>query len=136
MAMVLLNYDCDKIIDMTNEGKVIPFTLSIIWKMARLKNGEFYRTYRRNQIKKAYEYMHSMSGIPIPLSLSHVAFEVLERKLKSNSNDAHESIIFSKYIELKNCSKVAEHFGIPHLHVSQVIKKTKDELKKEISKSL
>jgi hypothetical protein len=65
--------------------------------------------------------------------LSNYAINKLNHKLTINANEAHESIIFKKYVELKSCTKVAEYFKIPKSHVFMVVKKTKQELKKAIN---
>lgn len=135
MAMVLLNYDCNKLISISNEGNLLPFVLRIIWKMGTLQNGKFYKQFKRNEFEKAIEYTRlQQTGKSIPLNYANEAKKVLDHKLTLNANDAHESIIFTKYVELKSCNKVAEYFGIPHLHVSIVVRKTKKELKSILSK--
>jgi len=135
MAIVLLNYDCEKLVSIYNEGNLVAFVLKIIWKMGTLQNGEFYKVFKKNNIEKAYEYSRLMNtGKSISLEYANIAKKVLDHKLTMNANDAHESIIFSKYVELKSCNKVAEYFGIPHLHVSIVVRKTKKELKTILNK--
>jgi len=134
MAMVLLKYDCDKLMKISDEGNLLPFVLRIIWKMGTMTKGEFYKVFKKNDVDKAFEYMKSFEGKSIPVKHANIAMKVLEHKLTLNANDAHESIIFSKYVELKSCNKVAEYFGIPHLHVSIVVRKTKQELKKLLNK--
>jgi uncharacterized protein with HEPN domain len=47
--------------------------------------------------------------------------------------EAHESIIFNKYVELRSCVDVAKYFDIPKDHVFAVVKKMKHELKKAIN---
>lgn len=134
MAMVLLNYDCDKLYQINEENNLIAFASRIVWKMGTLQNGNFYRTYRKKDINKALEYMQSLVVNKVDYSALKSATKVLNDKLLSNANDAHESIIFSKYVELRSCQKVANFFGIPRLHVHQVVNKTKQELKNLIKK--
>jgi uncharacterized protein with HEPN domain len=47
--------------------------------------------------------------------------------------DAHESIIFQKYVELRSCVDVAKYFDIPKDHVFAVVKKMRNELKRAIN---
>ena len=63
----------------------------------------------------------------------NLAKQILNDKIDKGPNDAHESIIFNKYVELKSSDKVAEYFKIPKCHVYKVIKKTKNELKKALN---
>lgn len=135
MAMVLLNYDCEKLIQISKEGKLVPFVISIIWKMGTMQKGNFYKVYKKNDYDKAIEYLQSFTGKEIPMSSAKIASNILEKKLNLNANDAHESMIFTKYVEMRSCSKVANYFGIPHLHVSIVVRKTKKELKTIINQS-
>jgi uncharacterized protein with HEPN domain len=135
MAIVLLSYDCDKIIKLHEEGNLLAFTLRTIWNMATFKKGKFYKLFRKID-DKAFDYVQSLMYKDINLDSVKVAKRLLDYKLQSNPNDAHESIIFTKWVEMKSCQRVADYFGIPHLHVFQVVKKTKAELKKEIKSQL
>lgn len=138
MALVLLTYDCTKIKSLYEEGNLLAFTLRTIWKMGTLQNGKFYKVFKKNEIEKAFEYYehNSVNDATFVTFVNRISNNVLDSKLKLNANDAHESIIFSKYVELRSCQKVADYFGIPHLHVFQVVKKMKLELKKEIKNKL
>lgn len=136
MAIVLLSYDCEKIKRMYNEGSLIAFTIGTIRKMGTLTKGYFYKTYKRNDINKAIEYLSTLTESPSITAQVKAAKILLDKKLTLDANQAHEAIIFEKYIELRSCKKVADFFGIPHLHVFKVVKKTKEELKKEINKYL
>jgi hypothetical protein len=135
MALVLLNYDCDKLMKIQDEGNIIPFVLKIVWMMGTHTKGEFYKVFKKSDVDNAFEYMRTFEGKDIPVQQAKIAKKILEHKLTLNANDAHESIIFSKYVELKSCNKVAKYFGIPHLHVSIVVRKTKKELKTILTKS-
>lgn len=134
MAIVLLTYDCNKLTKIFEDNNLVAFASRIVWKMGTLQNGNFYRTYRKKDLNKAYEYMQSLVQSKPDLSSVKYAKQILNEKLLSNANDAHESMIFSKFVELRSCQKVADYFGIPRLHVHQVVNKTKQELKKEIKK--
>lgn len=130
LAIVLLEYNCDKLQKMHSEGNLLKFTLQVLWNMATFKRSNFNKTYKRNDNDKLTEYLRTQFAAAI--IDTKPAQKLLQDKLTLNGNEAHESMIFSKYIELKNCSKVAHYFNIPHIHVFKVVKKTKDELKKII----
>jgi len=136
MALALLKLDCKKIVKLNKEGKLINYALGTIWTMGTMTKGSFYKTYKKNDLTKAYEYLKSQLGNDIPNKASVIAKKILTDKLDKNPNDAHESIIFNKYVEFRSCKKVADYFMIPHLHVFNVVKKTKEELKKAINNQL
>lgn len=136
LAMVLLKYNCKKIIELNREGNLLGFTLRILWKMGTGTKGEFYKKYKRNDMLENITYFNSINGEPWDNDLSNYAIDKLNHKLTINANEAHESIIFKKYVELNSCSKVALYFNIPKKHVFKVVKKTKDELKKTINEKL
>ena len=87
-------------------------------------DGEF-KTNNLEFISDLYEY--SETNIDSS-DLANHANNKLDEKLRLSANDAHESIIFKKYVELKSCKKVADYFNIPKKHVFLVVKKTKEEL--------
>lgn len=138
LAMVLLNYNCKKIVQLNKEGNLLGFTLRILWKMGTGTKGEFFKKYKRTDIIENVEYFNSIYGNDYGTDedLSNYAINKLNHKLTINANEAHESIIFKKYVELKSCTKVADYFNIPKKHVFLVVKKTKDELKKTINDNL
>lgn len=136
MALALLKLDCKKIVKLSKEGKLINYALGTIWTMGTMTKGSFYKTYKKNDLTKAYEYLRLQLGNDIPNKASVIAKKMLTDKLEMNPNDAHESIIFNKYVEFRSCKKVADYFMIPHLHVFNVVKKTKEELKKAINNQL
>ena len=134
MAISLLNYDCSKLIKIKTEGKLLDFAISIMWKMGTLQKGYFYKTYKNNDISKAIEYLKTFEGEIIPDDYIETAEQILVDKKYKSANDAHESIIFQKYIEVQNLRIVAEYFGVPILHIFQVVNNVKSELKKSIKK--
>ena len=134
LAIALLDYDCTKLRQIHSEGKLINFSISILWKMGTLQNGYFYKTYKRNDIGKAMEYIQSTLGQEIPDHYSQIAKDILNNKLSKSAGEAHEAMIFMKYVELESCQKVADYFGVPRLHIFQVVKSVKEELKKSIKK--
>jgi len=135
VAVVLLTYPEEKIIKLHNEGNLLAYTLKTIWKLGTGTKGSFYKIYKKNDLIKAIDYFRCQLGKEIPISTTIIASNILSKKLDSNANDAHESIIFQKYVELKSAKKVADFFNIPHLHAFNVIKKTKNELKRAINES-
>jgi len=138
LAMVLLSYDCKKIIKINKEGNLLGFTLRILWVMGTGTKGEFFNKYKRTDLIDNVDYFNSIYGNDTypDEDLSNFAIDKLNHKLTINANEAHESIIFKKYVELKSCTKVADYFNIPKKHVFLVVKKTKDELKKTINDNL
>ena len=127
LAIVLLEYDCEKLQRLHSEGNLLRFTLKVLWNMGTLSGSKFNKQYKKNYSDKLIEYFRQQYT-PDNIDLTP-AVKLLQTKLTINGNEAHESMIFSKYIELKNCSKVAHFFNIPHIHVFKVVKKTKQELK-------
>lgn len=134
VALALLEYDCNKLIELNNQGKLINFTIGIMWKMGTLQNGNFYKTFKRNELAKAIEYVNSFEGEDMPEDYITIAKDILKNKMLINPNEAHESIIFMKYVELQSHQKVADYFSIPRLHVLQVVNNVKKELKKDLRK--
>jgi uncharacterized protein with HEPN domain len=133
LAIVLLEYDCDKLKKISREGNIIGFAMQIIWTMGTSNRSPFYNKYRKNEIEKAFEYINSQNGNSIPFYTIQIAEKILQEKLKSTPSDAHESIIFNKYVEMRSCIDVAKYFDIPKDHVFAVVKKMKRELKKAIN---
>lgn len=135
LAIVLLNYDCDKLKKIQADGNLIGFTLKIIWNMSTWTYNDFYKTYKKNNIEKAIAYMESLQQSKVDMSEVKIANRILEKKLNIDPYQAHESMIFQKYVELRNCAKVAEYFGVPMMHIFKVVKRMKKELKQAINKT-
>jgi hypothetical protein len=132
VAMALLNMDCEIVCKMYEDGRLLNYSIGIIWMMGTKQKGMFYKLYKKKDFEKAYEWMMSQTGTDVSMDSVKIAKKVLNKKLTIDPNQAHESIIFTKYVELRSCQKVADFFGIPQLHVFQVVKKMKKELKKAI----
>ena len=132
VAMALLNMDCEIVCKMYEDGRLLNYSIGIIWMMGTKQKGMFYKLYKKKDFEKAYEWMMSQTGADVSMESVKIAKKVLNKKLTIDPNQAHESIIFTKYVELRSCQKVADFFGIPQLHVFQVVKKMKKELKKAI----
>jgi len=136
MAMALLSIDCKKIIRLNKENNLIPYTLKMIWYMGTSSNTEFYKKFKKKDFYDAYELKSMYSENTIPDYKVNLAKNILINKIDKGPNDAHEAIIFNKYLEFNSSIKVANYFKIPKSHVYDVIKKTKAELKKAINNSL
>ena len=136
MAMVLLNYDCNRIRQMYDEGNLLRFTIKTLYQMGYLTKGEFFKKYKRNDIYKAIEYFKTTIGNDAKLTGGKIAQKILQDKLMIDANEAHEAMIFEQYVEMRSCVKVAKYFNIPHHHVFNVVKKTKEELKQAIKQKL
>jgi hypothetical protein len=135
MIISLYNAGCDKLILLNNEGNLLSYTLKMIWNMGTSSTSQFYTKYKKKEIEKALKYLQYLSGNKI-FNHEHalIANKLLDDKINKSPNDAHESIIFNKYIELKSAVKVAQYFKVPKSHVFKVINNCKKELKQVIKK--
>lgn len=132
--MILFEMDCNKIIELAKRNELCIYACGIVWKIVNSKRSTFYKNFRQNNHKQMIEYLHTFDGKEIPQSLGIVANKLLQDKLNMNPYDAHESMIFTKYVELKSYQKVSDYFGIPFRHVYNVINKTRKELKTHLKK--
>lgn len=133
LMVILLEQNCSKLKELKQSNALLHYVIRIITNMAMSNNSPFFYKYKKNDIHKAVEYFRTLGG-EYPIHLADYAKKDLEKKLLSNANEAHESMIFSKYVEIRNCQKVADYFGVPHKHVFDVVKKTKTHLKTLIKK--
>ena len=133
VALILLNYDCKKIKSLYKKKELFNYVAGIVWYSSTYNNNDFYKKFKKVDIKQNVEYFNSLKGTEIPYSAHIKARSILNEKLNKNANEAHESMIFEKYVELRNLQKVADYYNIPHLHVFNVVKKTREELKKAIN---
>jgi hypothetical protein len=127
LAIVLLEYNCDKLQKMYAEGNLLKFTLQVLWNMTVFKRSDYNKKFKTNDADKLNDYLRSQLNTTVIDTTP--ASKLLQHKLTLNANEAHESMIFTKYVEFKNCAKVAKYFNIPHIHVFKVVTKTKEELK-------
>lgn len=135
VILILLNYDCSKIIQIKNEGNITGFALRIIWNLVTRKRSIFNKIYKRSEnLNKLNEYFNSLEDNKFDINEYNIANKILRTKLNIDPNEAHESMIFQKYTELRSCQKVADYFGIPRLHAFKIVKKTRQELKDKINK--
>jgi hypothetical protein len=131
IALELLQMDCEKIKRMYHANELTYYTIRMILNIGTGKNNNFFKKFKQKD--KINDYLYIQQGKEIPIHLSALASNILSDKLNSDPYSAHEAIIFNKFVELGNLKKVAEYFNIPHLHVFQVVKKTKAELKKALN---
>ena len=133
MALALLSIDCKKIIKLQKDNKLIDYTLKMIWLMGTSSTSPFYTAFKRKRVIDYYDLMNVNSNN----NISHVSYKlankILKDKIDKGPNEAHESIIFNKYVEFNSSVKVANYFKIPKSHVFAVVKKTKQELKKALN---
>lgn len=130
-ALILLEYDCEKLLQINQAGKLLSFATRIIWKMGTLPNTKFYKIFRK-PIFVNMQYEEFANDIEPDLGETLFIIEKnISDKFNSNANEVHEAMIWTKYVELQSCQKVAEFFGIPRLHAFQVVKKVKKELRKK-----
>lgn len=134
LAIILLKYDCEKLKSIIFDGKFIWFVNNILWNLATQSNNVFIRTYRKHDINKAIEYLKSLQSKELKGGI--VADRHLEKKMQKSAKDAHEAIIFRKYVECRNMKEVAKYFNIPHKHVFIVVTNVKKELKERINERI
>lgn len=131
MAIVLLEYPCEKIVSINNDGKLIEFAKKVLYNMAFSKTSPFYYKFRKCNNSKALEYLRTLQPLPeIPLSIAIKAGKIIEGR--EGKMEEHESRLFKKYAELGSCPKVAKYYGIPEQHVKIVVAKVRSELKKKL----
>jgi hypothetical protein len=142
-AMVLFSYDCRKLQEYDQAGKLLFFSIRVLMNMATGVNGYFYRTYRKDNSDRIKEYLTASEPSKKRIvdnekngNAADAARNLLDQKLMGDANDAHESIIFDKFIELQSVMKVAKYYGIPRRHVHEVVQKTRAELKREIKSNI
>lgn len=130
MALALLSIDCDKISEIWASNGLTGFAIKIITNMAFSSTSPFYKKFRKKEYENAIQYLRSLVILPeLDIKLAHIADNRLKEKYQEDELQAHESILFTKYVELRSCKKVADFYNIPEKHVKDVIKKTKKELK-------
>lgn len=134
LAIILLKYDCDKLKSIIFEGKFIGFVNNTLWNLATQSNNVFVRTYRKQDINQAIEYLNSLQTKELKGGI--VADRHLDKKMSKSAKDAHEAIIFRKYVECRNMKEVAKYFNIPHKHVFIVVSNVRKELKERINERI
>lgn len=136
LALALLSLHCDKISEIWASNGLIGFSIKIITNMAFSSTSQFYKKFRKNDFDKALKYLKSQVKLPeLNPNFAKLANDRLHAKYAENEMQAHEAILFNKYVEVRSCKKVADHFNIPEKHVKDIIRKTKLELKQLCLKS-
>jgi hypothetical protein len=133
MALALLSLDCKKILKLHKENKLIDYTMKMIWLMGTSSTSPFYTIFKKKRIIDYYDYLNINTGNHISNVSYNLTKQILKDKIDKGPNEAHEAILFNKYVEFNSSVKVAEYFKIPKSHVFMVVKKTKQELKKAIN---
>lgn len=130
MALALLSIDCEKISEIWASNGLIGFSIKIITNMAFSSTSQFYKKFRKTDLDKALAYLRSQQQLPeLNPNFAKIAGKRLEEKYREDELQAHEAILFNKYVDLRSCRKVAEYFQIPEKHVKDVVRKTRAELK-------
>lgn len=130
MALALLSIDCEKISEIWSSNGLIGFSIKIITNMAFSSTSQFYKKFRKTDLDKALAYLRSQQQLPeLNPNFAKIAGKRLEEKYREDELQAHEAILFNKYVDLRSCKKVAEYFQIPEKHVKDVVRKTRAELK-------
>ena len=133
LALTLFNMDCKKIVNLNFKDELLAYSIKTLWLMATSTTSPFYYKYKKNDIDKAVKYLESQQGKALGIREANIANNILNRKFQQSANDAHEAIIFKKYVELNSCVEVAKYFNIPKDHVYNVVKNCKEQLKKAIN---
>ena len=130
LALALLSIHCDKITEIWASNGLIGFSIKIITNMAFSSTSQFYKKFRKNDYDKAINYLKSQLKLPeLNPKFATLANERLIAKYGEDEMQAHEAILFTKYVEYRSCKKVADYFNIPEKHVKDIIRKTKLELR-------
>ena len=130
MALALLSMPDDKISEIWASNGLVGFTIKIITNMAFSSTSPFYKKFRKNDYQKALEYYRSQIKLPeLNTNFANIAKKRLANKYQKDELQAHEAILFTKYVELRSCKKVADFYSIPEKHVKDIIRKTKQELR-------
>jgi hypothetical protein len=130
MALALLGIDCEKINEIWASNGLLGFSIKIITNMAFSSTSQFYKKFRKNEYEKAIMYLKSQLKLPeLNPTFAKIANQRLIDKYGEDEMQAHEAILFNKYVEFRSCKKVAEFYNIPEKHVKDIIRKTKLELR-------
>ena len=128
IALSLLEMPCDKVSALFAQDNLLRYAIKICWNMAT-GAGEFYKKYRHNDFKRAYDWMVLMQqGCSFTPSAINTVVIALQNKTQT-VEDEHEATIFKKYAELGSSRAVAAYYNIPINHVCNVVAKVKKELK-------
>lgn len=133
LAVTLLNMDCKKIVNLNFRNELLSYSIKTLWLMATSSTSPFFYKYKKNDIDKAVKYLEYLQAKALGSRESTLAQRILADKLQRSANDAHEAIIFNKYVELNSCVEVAKYFNIPKDHIYKVVKNCKEQLKKAIN---
>ena len=135
LALALFNMDCKKIVNLNLKNELLSYSIKTLWLMATSSTSPFFYKYKKKHIDKAIKYLEYLQQKSLGDKEANIAKNILSQKIHKSPNDAHEAIIFNKYVELKSCVEVARYFNIPNGHVYNVVKKCKEQLKKAINDS-
>lgn len=133
LALALFNMDCKKIVNLNLRNELLSYSIKTLWLMATSSTSPFFYKYKKNDLDKAIKYLESLQKKTLGEREANIAKKILLQKIDKSANDAHEAIIFNKYVEFKSCVEVAKYFNLPKGHVYNVIKNCKEQLKKAIN---
>ena len=131
LAVILLEYECDRIIEMSNNDKLSAFAIKILWNLVTQTKNDFFIKYRKISSVEIDDSDFDMADDYVA-ELSELADKEFERKKYMSVNDLHEYYIFKKFTEVRKQSEVARYFDIPKMHVNSVVNKVKSELKNKL----
>lgn len=127
IALVILTSDCNKIGLLKATNKLTGYVLKMVCNMAFSSTSNFYYKYKKSDLKKAIEYIQSLTNQTEPNAKTVKSY--LARKKQIDAINWHEVTIFEKYAELNNYRLTAEYFDIPLKHVWDVVQKLRTEIK-------
>ncbi len=141
LAVYMLGLGCEKLSEIWASKSVWRLLYAVAHNMASMKNknNPVTKMFATEDYNAAIAWMKAVYGHKHKETVTTVAGEVpvafvstvwhyikglKDKSLKSN----HQYLLFNKWVELGSCLKVANYYGIPHLHVSKVIKDVKKDL--------
>jgi len=129
IAVSLLEHPCEKVSALFAQDNLLRYAMRTAWLMVTSKKSQFYRKYRKSDIKQAQDYVYSLRPLTsIPISVATKAKQYLDR-VPADKHEDHEIRIFNRFIELGSRRAVSRYYGIPIDHVCDVVKKVQKDIK-------
>jgi Tfp pilus assembly PilM family ATPase len=134
LALAVLAKDRETIEAMEMAGQLAFYCTRIVLNIRAVRHKKAMR--EKRELANGYRHKvetDSITGSDIDAACCR---ELFQQKMSHSAEGMHEVKIFETYLQTKSCRIVAEHYGIPHYHVNDVVKKIREELKKEIRRRL
>jgi hypothetical protein len=130
IAISLLEMPCEKVAALFAGDNLLRYAIKTCWIMATSKTSKFFYTYKKNDIRKAIEYLEYLQqGCNFQPSDVNRVNLALKNKSNTTIHEDHERRIFDTYVRLGGIRQVARYYGLSPMHVSRVVAKVKSELK-------